>query len=148
MTQSCDICRGDRYQRRGRGDQGQQGTKDWPEAQRRQCKISPQTYHYSYFDFVICRQVLKICIKHFWIDCSWVLFCGRCQGLSSQSGPGCWQVSSSCRCRCNSYSKSGSRSRDLHFNTTPEEAAGWTEETSFKRFILKVGWKSLTPSKW
>ena len=33
MTQSCDICRGDRYQRRGRGDQGQQGTKDWPEAQ-------------------------------------------------------------------------------------------------------------------
>ena len=33
MTQSCDICRGDRYQRRGRGDQGQQGTQDWSEAQ-------------------------------------------------------------------------------------------------------------------
>ena len=33
MTQSCDICRGDRYQSRGRGDQGQQGTQDWPEAQ-------------------------------------------------------------------------------------------------------------------
>ena len=46
MTQSCDICRGDRYQRRGRGDQGQQGTQDWPEAQGRQCKISPQNYYY------------------------------------------------------------------------------------------------------
>ena len=46
MTQSCDICRGDRYQRRGRGDQGQQGTQDWLEAQRRQCKISPQNNYY------------------------------------------------------------------------------------------------------
>ena len=27
----------------------------------------------------------------------------------------------------------------LHFNTTPEEAAGRTEEASPKRFILKLG---------
>ena len=33
MTQYCDICRGDRYRRRERGDQGQQGAEDWPDAQ-------------------------------------------------------------------------------------------------------------------
>ena len=65
MTQSCDICRGDRYQRRGRGDQGQQGTEDWPDAQEGNVRSRHIIIIMPHSDFVMYCQVLKISIKHF-----------------------------------------------------------------------------------
>ena len=53
------------HQHRERGEGVQQGAEDWHDAQEGNVRISPQTYYHSYFDFVICHQVLKICIKHF-----------------------------------------------------------------------------------
>ena len=42
-----------RYQRRERGDQGQQGAEDWPDAQGRQCMISPRLLSCHTFDSVM-----------------------------------------------------------------------------------------------
>ena len=76
-----------RYQRRERGDQGQQGAEDWPDAQEGNVRSHLDYYHVTLL-ILLCtgiEDLHKVLQKLF--ICSRVLFCDRCRSLSSQFGP-------------------------------------------------------------